>query len=198
MVHTVNFISLRGWRAITSLENAPVKSKTWWAGIGTLTHSRSYHVCVNVNNLPENQVYSFYNLFGACAVFVDCADSKIYQPLVQCLTPARALAHKWTKYNAKHESQFSLEPLRSHFPVTSHLPRYINKNEQHQIAWHNSAPCVFLFFVSLNKLAPFSGVSLFRFSTSICSPWHHEISAILSGWKLQEYLALSPEDCETN
>ena len=43
-----------------------VKGKTWWVGIGTLMHSRSYHVCVNVNNLPENQVYSFYNLFGAC------------------------------------------------------------------------------------------------------------------------------------
>ena len=59
---------------------------------------RSYHVCVNVNNLPENQVYiSFYNLFGACAFFADCADSKIYQPLVQCLMPAR----RWIKhYNA--------------------------------------------------------------------------------------------------
>ena len=46
-------------------------------------------VCVNINNLPENQVYSFYNLFGVCSVFVDFADSKIYQPLVQCLMPAR-------------------------------------------------------------------------------------------------------------
>ena len=71
-----------------------VKGKTWRAGIGTFTHSRSYHVCVNVNNLPKNQVYSFYNLFGTCTVFVDCADSKIYQPLVQCSTPARALARK--------------------------------------------------------------------------------------------------------
>ena len=46
--------------------------------------------------------------------------------------------------------------------------------------------------------APFSGVSLFRFSTSICLPRHHENSAILSGWELQEYLALSPEDCGAN
>ena len=30
------------------------------------------------------------NLFSACAIFVDCADCKIYQPLVQCLM----LAHK--------------------------------------------------------------------------------------------------------
>ena len=82
-----------------------VKGKTWWAGIGTLMHSRSYHVCVNVNNLPENQVYSFYNLFDVYTIFVDCADSQIYQPLVQCSTPARALVQKWTEqHNAKYES----------------------------------------------------------------------------------------------
>ena len=82
-----------------------VKGKTWWAGIGALTYYRSYLACVNVNNLPENQVYSFYNLFGACTVFVDCGDYKIYQPLVQCLTPTRAVARKWTEqYNATHES----------------------------------------------------------------------------------------------
>ena len=76
-----------------------VKYKTWWAGIGTSTHSTFYHVCVNINNLLENQVYSFYNLFGACP------DSKIYQPLVQSLMPARTLASKWTEqYNVKHES----------------------------------------------------------------------------------------------
>ena len=61
-----------------------VKGKTCWTGTGTLMHSKSYNVCVNINNLPENQVYSFYNLFGTCEVFVDCAGSKIYQPLVQC------------------------------------------------------------------------------------------------------------------
>ena len=56
----------------------------------------------------------------------------------------------------------------------------------------------FLLVFLPNKLAPFSGVSLFGFSTSICPQRHHENSAILSGWKLQEYLALSPEDCGTN
>ena len=49
-----------------------------------------------------------------------------------------------------------------------------------------------------NKLAPFSGASLFGFSTTIFPPRHHENSAILYGWTLQEYLALSPEDYGTN
>ena len=54
--------------------------------------------------------------------------------------------------------------------------------------------CLFL----PNKLVPYGGVSLFKFSASICPRRHHENSAIPSGWKLQEYLALSPEDCRTN
>ena len=114
-----------------------VKGKTWWAGIGTLSHSRSYHVCVNVYNLPENQVYSFYNLFGTCTVFLDC-DSEIYQPL----------ARKWTEqYNAKHESYSSLEPLWFHFAVS-----YFPFPSIHKQKWTTpnsmarSAPHVFFCF----------------------------------------------------
>ena len=55
------------------------------------------------------------------------------------------------------------------------------------------------FFFLPNILALFSGVSLLRFLTTICPPKaYHENSAILSGWKLQETLVLSPEDCGTN
>ena len=122
-----------------------------------------------------------------------CANSKIYQLLVQCsMSTCKWIEH----YNVKFESWSSLEPLRSHFNVALHFPWYINKNEQHQIAWHNDDPHMFFFLP--NKLSPFSVVSLFGFSTSICPPRHHENSPILSGWKLQEYLALSPEDCGTN
>ena len=49
----------------------------------------------------------------------------------------------------------------------------------------------------IQSVTTFSRVSLFEFSISICSPREHENSAILSDWKLQEYLALSPEDCGT-
>ena len=53
-----------------------------------------------ISNLQKNQVNSFYKLFGPCTVFMDCADTKIYQPLVQCLMAA----HKWTEqYNVKPE-----------------------------------------------------------------------------------------------
>ena len=63
----------------------------------SMHRERSYQVCVNVNNLPENQVYSFYNLFGACAVFVDCADSKIYQSFVECSMPTHYMAVQITR-----------------------------------------------------------------------------------------------------
>ena len=56
----------------------------------------------------------------------------------------------------------------------------------------------FICFFLMNKLAPFIGLSLFAFSTSVCPTRHHENSAICSGWKLQEYLGLGPEDCGTN
>ena len=82
------------------------------------------------------------------------------------------------------------------------INKNINKNEQHQIACHNTASLVFFAFFLPKKLAQdFSGVILFGFSTSICCPprhGHYENSAILSDWKRQEYLALSPEDCGTN
>ena len=33
-----------------------------------------------------------------------------------------------------------------HFPVNSHFPQYINKNDQHKIDWHNGTPHVCVFF----------------------------------------------------
>ena len=63
-------------------------------------------------------------------------------------------ARKWTEqYNAKHESQSSLEPPQFHFPVTSHFPQYIHKNEQQQIAWHNGDPRIF-FYHTNSDLSP--------------------------------------------
>ena len=63
-------------------------------------------------------------------------------------------ARKWTEqYNAKHESQSSLEPPQFHFPVTSHFPQYIHKNEQQQIAWHNGDPRIF-FYQTNSDLSP--------------------------------------------
>ena len=57
----------------------------------------------------------------------------------------------------------------------------------------------FCFFLP-NKLAPFSGVSLFRFSTSICP--HQGTMKIQQYFPVENfmstYLALSPENCETN
>ena len=117
MVHSLNFISLRGWRAVTSLENVytPLKAKLGEQALA-LSHPLKaklgeqalvlgkhwHHVCVKVNNLPENQVYSFYNLFGTCAVFADCADSKIYQSLWRPLAHLRASEQSSIMRNMSH------------------------------------------------------------------------------------------------
>ena len=109
--------------------------------------------------------------------------------------------HKWTEQykSATWVRIFTGTILvnQFHFRVTSHFPQKKKKNEQHQIAWHNGAPLVFWFFL-LNKLAPGWVCLDFHPQFAHHPPRHHENSAILSGWKLQEHLALSPDDCETN
>ena len=64
-------------------------------------------------------------------------------------------------------------------------------NKEMKLKWLTVLHTLFFLFLP-NKLAPFSGVSFFEFSTSICPQTDHENSAILSGWELQDYLALNP------
>ena len=111
-----------------------------------------------------------------------------------CLLASEQSSIMWNVSHNLHCNHFGSISLL--LPI-SLVCMYIHKNE-HQIAWRNGAPRTFLCYFLPNKLTPFNGMSLFGFSTTICPPRHHENSATLSGWKLQEYLALSPEDCGTN
>ena len=139
-----------------------VKGKAWWGDIGTLTYSRSYHVCVNVSNLLESQlIWRMRSFCGLCR-------------------------HQHLPSNGAYSARHPLTHLRG--------------SEQSSIM--RNRVIIFVFFSCFlifcpNKLAPFSDVSLFRFSRSISAPSHHENLVILSGWKPQEYLVLSPEDCGT-
>ena len=65
-----------------------------------------------------------------------------------------------------------------HFPVNSHFPQYINKNEQHKIGWHNGTPhvCVFFFYWT-------NSTNLVRW---VCSDFQHQF-AHQGTTKIQQY-----------
>ena len=100
--------------------------------------------------------------------------------------------------NLQHESESSLEPFwltnPCYFPFLSiDKQKWTTPNSLTQ--WRSTR---FLIFFLLNKLAPGWVCLDFQHQFAHHPPRHHENSAILSGWKLQEHLALSPDDCGTN
>ena len=119
-----------------------VKGKAWWADIGTLTYSRSYHVCVNVNNLLESQLIWLMRSFCGLCRHQHLPSNGAYSarhPLTHLRGSEQSSIIAKQSHNL-HWNHFGFISLLFPFPSTH------KKNEEHRITWYNSAPFAFFLF----------------------------------------------------